>query len=320
MLITIMFILQIFSYDEAQPFDEVQTFIQNHCQGTSALANYNSFIEDIKKNDFVLECANEDGIIRNYFNIFHTLLYKNLFAYVSSNEATNICEALEMKSSPSTLHYAFLINQAYKTKSKNFDYFKIFNHYGVFYDSDLISAQFYISILSTQLNDGVACSMQDYIKMFNENKNPNIDGEDLATNKDFSILKDNIFEILLDEIKRTQIAIETSKESYEENKIENDFDYSLIIDNPDISIYLEEGGIEVLDVYTRSLINTVINNNFTTFSACFTNPNTLQIIDFQIKNSEIYSQNQCFSQALNEKLLPLMQNNYDLKVLGLVKI
>ncbi len=300
MFIFIIFILQTYSQNS--------DLIKNNCTD-EVFINYNLFLEDVANINLFNACVKEDAIIQNLFKPIHQKFGLNFLDEASVDEASNICEAMDKKHLPSSLHYAFLISEAFKKKKLEFNYFNVFNHYGIFFKSGITNKESYISILSHYLEEGIACSKNNFISnVFNKYKVASIDGKDMAYVDNFTELNSkDVKTLLLNEFKKIE----------EPQKLETAtlmIDLDNLEDNTNISLYVQ--GSEIIDKHLRSLANAFLS--VSNVSLCF--EKTEALLDFEVTETGIESDNVCLETYLSKNFFPALENVYNVRVVALIKV
>jgi len=293
-------------------------FIRTNCN-IAEYNKYQSFIEDIR-NYSIKEpaCVNKElekeVKLTNLFNIFHKKLFESLYINKDPNmlsTASNICQTLSGSYKPKPFHYAFLIASAFSCHNICFNYFKIDDHYGIYYNSDNLSL--FWSIASHTLEKGFACDIDEFIKITN-----------LKTNKYKAIYFENPYDELIEEFKleknkkEPEIVLKT-----EENIIK----FDVLIDNPNISLYSEKE--EIIDESLRALINTYFIKDINNINSCFNNKKTATILlNFSIVNAKFkfddknltILENYCLETLFNKHLVTYVKDIEYLKILGVFNL
>jgi len=294
-------------------------FIKDNCSSYE-LDNYNAFIDkvyslEVKDSNCVNKDLEKEVKLTNLFNDLHKVLFLSLYNVYDVNAlplASNVCEALDKKHKPSSLHYAYLLNTSFSYKNYDFRYFKIKNDYGIYYKDKILTL--FWSIISHTLEKGFGCNIEEFLKITNN-----------TLNKDGVIYLDNIYPSL-----EIELAKKTSFVFVEEEVKEKTFfiDSDNLIDNSSISIYTEQNN-EIIDNNLRAIINTYFIKDIGNIIACFNNKKTDSILlNFDIVNSKFVFkdinnsilENYCLENLFNSNLSVYISGSINLKILALFNL
>lgn len=287
----------------------------------SELDNFNSFIRKFEGEKPFFTCSDEHIIISNLVNLAHKTMFDSLYSEADNKtskiQAQNIFEALDKKHLPSSLHYSVLIAEALKSKGYDLKYFKLFNHFGLFYKGRDIKKSFYWSILSHRLEGGFVHTAGCFVDIFNQNKIYNIDGKICAVSEDVLIIED-----FTPYIEEEILYYKRMKEAETKILKKEEFKITEYFDNPEVSIYFQ--GLEFIDKDLRTLVNSYVKADRDKISYCLGDRDNKMFLNFSIKDAVVIFDDDkfkdskiCLEDAFNTNFIPLLKEPYDASIVGL---
>lgn len=297
----------------------------------SDLENYNSFISSFENEKPFFACSTEAVILTNLINLAHKNLFSSL--YSSSNlegetskvQATNILEALDKNHNPSSLHYAFLIGEALKTKNFNVKFFKLYDHFGIYYKYKDSNEALYWSIISHTLEEGFISTAGCFVDIYNEKKITNIDGTTCATTEDLALIE---AEDIMSSIKDQVAFYKKSIEPVVSVPIQEELIITEFTDNPLVSIFFNGDGeaksLEIVDTKLRTDINSYVVADKDKIRACINQNEGSIFLKFKVKDAKAIFDDEkyetsktCLEDLFNTRMLPLIKDPFNLSVAGI---
>ncbi|MBN1114605.1 MAG: hypothetical protein JXA66_04635 [Oligoflexia bacterium] len=126
-----------------------------------------------------------DYLIGKIHNILIDTLYH---CDATAPRADSFEEALDGRHTPDSQHYAALMHSALAIRGIETSFFKTPSHYGIYYKDEKTGKELYWCILTHLEKSGAACSREDYVEIYNRNKNEDINGDDDLTVADITML------------------------------------------------------------------------------------------------------------------------------------
>lgn len=287
----------------------------------SELENFNSYIKNFENEKPFFNCSTEAVIVTNLINISHKNLFNSFYTISNSDasiaRATNIFEALDKNHNPSSLHYAFLLAEALKVKNYNVKFFKLFDHFGIYYKYKDSKEAVYWSILSHKLEGGFVNSAGCFVDIFNEEKNPLIDGDSCAISEDL-VLVDDLMSYIEDQV----IFYKKSLAADNITPKQEDLVISEYIDNPEVSVYFQ--GLEFIDKKLRTFVNSYVKADKEKINVCKEPTEGKIFLEFSIRDGKVIfydekneSTKSCLEDLFTTRMLPLIKDPYDVSIVGI---
>ena len=132
--------------------------------------------------------------VENLLGKLHNVMFKTFYSCTkNSPKAQTFNDAIDGKHTPDSQHYASLMHSALSLKGIKTDFFKTPTHYGIHYEDQKTGQELYWCIITPLAMNGPAKNKKEYAAMFNEYKNPQINGESFIDESDIKLISDDEF-------------------------------------------------------------------------------------------------------------------------------
>jgi len=170
-------------------------------ESLSTRAFYSNFLF-VEKGHLNMSHVNFEGFLSNMENTFcsadnvermiertHNIIVETFYSCTAgAPKASTFSDAIDGHHSPDSQHYASLIQSALSMQGIKTDFFKTPTHYGIHYKDAVTGRELYWCILTPLAKKGAPKSVDEYVKIFNKYKAPDINGKNNITATDVRVI------------------------------------------------------------------------------------------------------------------------------------